>query len=181
MQKKLPMMITWSRMAAAPFMFLALYWENRWAGWITAIIFILGSITDYYDGYFARKFKVESNEGRLMDPIADKILVLAALVVLLAMKRVDAVMVTILLSRDILIGGIRSVAAAEQIIIAAQPAGKWKTAIQMSAIPCLFVNEPLLGLPLAIIGYYGLWLSVILSLISASKYIAGYYQQTKKK
>lgn len=160
-------------------MFIAAYWENRWAGWITAIIFVIGSITDYYDGYFARKYKIESDEGRLMDPIADKILVLAALVVLQHLNRVDPVMVTILLSRDILIGGIRSVAAARQIIIAAQPSGKWKTALQMIAIPCLFIHDPILGLPLAQIGYYGLWLSVVLSLISGFKYTAGYYRQTK--
>jgi CDP-diacylglycerol--glycerol-3-phosphate 3-phosphatidyltransferase len=97
MKKNVPMLFTWSRIVLAPTMFIAAYWENSWAGWVTAIIFIIGSITDYYDGYFARKFKLESNEGRFMDPIADKILVLAALVVLQYLDRVDPVMVTILI------------------------------------------------------------------------------------
>lgn len=174
------MLFTWSRVAVAPAMFIA-YAHAWWAGWVTAGVFIAGSITDYFDGYFARKFKVESNEGRLMDPIADKILVLAALVVLLHLDRVDPVMVALLLSRDILVGGIRAAAAADQVIIAARSSGKWKTATQMVAIPCLFVNQPILGLPLATIGYYGLWLSVGLSLISGFKYIAGYYKNKRQQ
>jgi CDP-diacylglycerol--glycerol-3-phosphate 3-phosphatidyltransferase len=114
--------------------------------------------------------------GRFMDPIADKILVLGAIVMLLAMNRVDPIMVFFLLGRDIFIGGIRSVAAANNMIIAAKPFGKWKTALQMVAIPLLLVYEPIFHVPVADIGYYALWVSVGLSLISGAEYTIGYYK-----
>lgn len=147
-----------------------------WAGWVSAILFILASITDWLDGFLARKLNAQSVMGQLMDPIADKILVLAAIVMLLAIGRVDPIMVFLLLGRDIFIGGIRSVAAAKNQIIAAKPFGKWKTGFQMVAIPCLLVNEPILGLPTAQLAYYLLWLSVVLSIISGVEYTQAYYR-----
>ncbi len=174
-QADLPMFFTYLRMAMAPLVMGIMYIPWVWAGWTAAIIFILGSLTDWVDGYLARRFHVESTAGKLMDPIADKVLVLGALVMLLAMGRVDAITVFLLLARDTVIGGIRSVAAAQQIIIAAKPFGKWKTALQMVAIPCLLVFDPLFGvIPLARIGQIALWLSVVLSLVSAGEYIWGY-------
>lgn len=111
-----------------------------------------------------------------MDPIADKILVLGAIVMLLAMARVDPVMVFLLIARDIFIGGLRSVAAANQVVIAAKPFGKWKTAFQMVAIPCLLIYDTIWWIPLADIGFAGLWISVGLSLISGAEYTLGYYR-----
>lgn len=173
-QKKLPMIATYSRIAFAPVIFALFYVEAPWALPLAAFIFIIASITDYLDGYWARLYNAVSNEGRLMDPIADKILVLTALILLLSKGRVDPLMVTLFLSRDILIGGIRSVAAADNVIISAQQSGKIKTAVQMIAIPCLFIYDPVLGLPLREIGYYGLWISVGLSLYSGTNYIIAY-------
>lgn len=178
-QKNLPMILTYSRAAAGPVIVGILMSGWVYAGWCAAVVFVLASLTDWFDGYFARKYKVESNMGRFMDPIADKILVLGAIVMLLAMNRVDPVMVFLLLARDIFIGGIRSVAAANNLIIAAKPFGKWKTAIQMGAIPLLLVYEPMGGLAIGDIGYYGLWVSVGLSLISGAEYTIGYYKGRK--
>src|SRR5262249_34761502 len=98
------------------------------------------------------------------------------LIMLLDMHRVDPVMVFLFLARDIFIGGLRSVAAANQIIIAAKPFGKWKTAIQMTAIPCLLIYDRILKIPLGDLGYFGLWISVALSLISGAEYTIGYYR-----
>lgn len=123
------------RFFAAPFFFVVLVEDALWADYFCAILFILASLTDGLDGYWARKFDAMSTLGKFMDPIADKILVLSALVVLLHMGRVDAVMVTLLVSRDIFIGGIRSASAADGVIIDAKPTGKVKTALQMVAIP----------------------------------------------
>ena len=114
--------------------------------------------------------------GRFMDPIADKILVLGAIIMLLDMGRVDPIMVFLFLARDIFIGGLRSVAAANNIIISAKPFGKWKTAFQMLAIPLLLIYEPVFAIPIADIGYYALWVSVGLSLISGAEYTIGYYR-----
>lgn len=170
------MLLTYSRAAAAPVIVAILMSGWTFAGWAAALLFIVAALTDWLDGYFARLFQVESNMGRLMDPIADKILVLGAIVMLLSMGRVDPIMVFLFLARDIFIGGIRSVAAANNIIIAAKPFGKWKTAFQMAAIPCLLIYDPLFGLPIADIGYYMLWVSVGFSLISGVEYTLGYYK-----
>jgi len=143
------MILTYTRVGAGPVIVGVLMSGWIWAGWLAAILFSLAALTDWLDGHFARLYKVESNMGRFMDPIADKILVLGAIVMLLAMGRVDPIMVFLFLARDIFIGGLRSVAAANNMIIAAKPFGKWKTAIQMAAIPCLLIYEPLFGLPIA--------------------------------
>lgn len=172
----LPTALTYSRALLAPVILGILMSGWAFAGITAAVLFVIGSLTDWLDGYFARKYKVESNMGRLMDPIADKILVLSAIIMLLAMGRVDPVMVFLFLARDIFIGGVRSVAAANNLIIGAKPFGKWKTAFQMVAIPCLLVYEPVLKIPIADIGYYGLWVSVGLSLISGAEYTIGYYK-----
>jgi CDP-diacylglycerol--glycerol-3-phosphate 3-phosphatidyltransferase len=175
-KNNLPMVLTYARAGAAPISLGILMSGWSFAGWLSAVLFALASLTDWLDGYFARRYKVESNMGRFMDPIADKILVLGAIVMLLAMGRVDPVMVFLFLARDIFIGGIRSVAAANNLIIAAKPFGKWKTAFQMVAIPCLLVYEPLFGVPIGDVGYFGLWISVGLSLISGAEYTIGYYR-----
>lgn len=177
---KLPMWFTYFRMMIAPFIMAILTTNASYAGWIAAILFIIGSFTDWVDGYLARKFAVESNMGKFMDPIADKILVLGSILILLAMGRVDPFLVFLLVGRDIFIGGLRAVAAADQIVIAAKPFGKWKTATQMLAIPCLMIYEPLFGLPLADTGYFLLWFSVVLSLISGAEYSLGYFSKARK-
>lgn len=170
------MFLTYSRAGAAPIILAILMSGWSGAGWAAAILFILASLTDWLDGFFARKYGVESNMGRFMDPIADKILVLGAIVMLLSMGRVDPIMVFLFLARDIFIGGIRSVAAANNMIIAAKPFGKWKTVFQMFAIPCLLVYDPLFSIPIADLGYFALWVSVGLSLISGAEYTLGYYR-----
>ncbi|MBV2167863.1 MAG: CDP-diacylglycerol--glycerol-3-phosphate 3-phosphatidyltransferase [Bdellovibrio sp.] len=179
-QKKLAMRITLSRIFMVP-VIVALMWPDTLT-WnvVAAICFILASITDYYDGYYARKYNAVSNFGKFMDPIADKILVTSVLAMLLAQGKIDAWMVIIILARDNFIGGIRSVAAADQIIIAAKPAGKWKTAMQMIAIPIVIIGNMDPYLPyLDKIGYGVLWVSVILSITSGIEYYVGYLKSRK--
>lgn len=178
--KSLPMVATSLRIFAAPLFFVALYSSQAWADWFCAILFILASLTDWLDGYLARKLNALSNLGKFMDPIADKILVLSALLILLVQNKVDPAMVTLLISRDIFIGGIRSAAAADGLIIDAKSTGKWKTAFQMMAIPCLFLSLQLSFLPLQSIGYWTLWLSVVLSLKSGFDYTMAYFSIRKE-
>lgn len=179
-QKNLPMRITMSRVFAVP-VIVAMMWPNTLSWNIAAaVFFILASVTDYYDGYFARKYNVVSNFGKFMDPIADKILVTSVLAMLLSLGKIDAWMVIIILARDNFIGGIRSVAAADQIIIDAKPAGKWKTAMQMVAIPIVIIGNMDPYLPyLDKIGYGVLWISVILSITSGIEYYLGYLKSRK--
>lgn len=146
-----------------------------------ALLFMLASVTDYYDGYFARKYNAVSNMGKFMDPIADKILVTSILVMLATYQKIDPMMVIIILARDNFIGGLRSAAAADQIIIAAKPAGKWKTALQMVAIPAVIIDQRFLGIPFEKIGYWVLWISVILSVTSGFEYYLGYLKAKKSR
>lgn len=179
-QKKLAMRFTMSRIAIVP-VIVALMWPDLLSWNIAAaVVFLLASVTDYYDGYYARKYDAVSNFGKFMDPIADKILVTSVLVMLLAQYKIDAWMVIIILARDNFIGGLRAVAAADQIIIAAKPAGKWKTAMQMIAIPIVMLG-PIEPIPyLEKFGYAVLWISVILSLTSGLEYYLGYKKNAKK-
>ena len=120
-----------------------------------AIIFVGAAITDYYDGKIARKYNLITNLGKLLDPLADKILVISALVTLAKFSKISLWFVIIIIFRELLITGLRSIVAAEGVVIAAESLGKWKTATQMVAltliilIPFSFiVNNILLIIPL---------------------------------
>lgn len=179
-QQKLPMWITTSRMLMVPIVLFGMSLEGLGPRLFAAAMFIVASISDYFDGYFARKYNAVSNMGKFMDPIADKILVTSILVALIPYAVIDPWMVIIILARDTLIGGLRSVAAADQVIIAAKPAGKWKTALQMVAIPAMIIGEDFAGIPVLKIGFWVLWLSVILSLTSGLEYVWGYLKARPK-
>jgi len=175
-QQKLPMWITTSRILLVPFVLWGLSLPSLTARLTAAVLFIMASISDYFDGYYARKYNAVSNMGKFMDPIADKILVTSILVALIPSERIDPWMVIIILARDTLIGGLRSVAAADQIVIAAKPAGKWKTALQMVAIPAMIIGEDFAGIPVVKIGFWVLWFSVVLSITSGAEYVWGYWK-----
>lgn len=181
-KRALPMWLTWSRILVCPFFVIFLSWKAPIGGWLSAVLFIVASATDWFDGYFARKYNAISNLGKFMDPIADKILVATVLIMLIPTGKVGPVLVILLLTRDILIGGIRSVAAADRLIIDAKPAGKWKTALQMAAIPAILIPGGAIGgIPLNEIGLVLLWVSVILSMISGGQYIQLYFNESRKK
>lgn len=179
-KKELPMWLTWSRMAVCPIFLFSISSHQPIWGWISAVLFMLASATDWLDGHFARRYNASSNMGKFMDPIADKVLVATVLIMLIPSHRVGPILVILLLTRDILIGGIRSIAAADQLIIDAKPAGKWKTGLQMVSIPALLLPTGALGgLPLEVIGLGLLWISVILSLVSGYQYVQMYRESRR--
>jgi CDP-diacylglycerol--glycerol-3-phosphate 3-phosphatidyltransferase len=131
-----------------------------------AIIFVGAAITDYYDGKIARKYNLITNLGKLLDPLADKILVISALVTLAKFSQISLWFVIIIIFRELLITGLRSIVAAEGVVIAAESLGKWKTATQMIAltviilIPFSFtINNILLLIPL------------LLTVVSGTEYV----------
>lgn len=181
-QQKLPMQLTLSRMYVLPFILACLWQKELVWQMAAAILFILASITDYYDGYFARKYNAVSNMGKFMDPVADKVLVTSVLTAMIPLGIVDPYMVIVITIRDTLIGGIRAVAAADNIIISAKAGGKWKTGLQMVAIPATMLTE--LPEPYGIIvrvGYGLLWVAVILSITSGVQYYGAYTAGQKNK
>jgi CDP-diacylglycerol--glycerol-3-phosphate 3-phosphatidyltransferase len=108
---------------------------------IAALIFILAAVTDGLDGYIARKRKLVTNLGKLLDPLADKLLISAALISLVEMQRLDAWVAIVIISREFAVTGLRMIAAAEGQVIAASPWGKLKTIVQIVAIVALMINN----------------------------------------
>lgn len=122
---------------------------------LATIIFVGASITDYYDGQIARKYNLVTNLGKLIDPLADKLLVISALVVLTKYDEINIWIVLIIIFRELLITGLRAIVAAEGIVIAAETLGKWKTMTQMIALTIIIlyplsptINNILLIVPL---------------------------------
>ena len=149
---------------------------------MAAFLFIVASITDYYDGYFARKYNAVSTMGKFMDPVADKILVSSMLVMMAYYQKIDPWMVVVILGRDNFISAIRAVAAADGVVIAAKTAGKWKTALQMGALPAVLIGEIPGYLPyLDKIGYAILWITVLLSISSGVEYYFAYKKGQEAK
>ncbi|MEK7377092.1 MAG: CDP-diacylglycerol--glycerol-3-phosphate 3-phosphatidyltransferase [Candidatus Margulisiibacteriota bacterium] len=136
---------------------------------IAAALFLALCLSDALDGFLARKLNQVSELGKLLDPLADKILVLGALLVFVELGRLPSWVVLIVVSRDFLVMGIRVWAAKEGRIIAASPAGKWKTALQMAAVFFLILNWP--------IGYLFFWISFLLCLASGWDYFKGFFGQ----
>jgi CDP-diacylglycerol---glycerol-3-phosphate 3-phosphatidyltransferase len=176
---RIPLYLTTSRIFLVVPTALFLIWPNEWGRLFAAICFIIASITDYYDGYYARKLNAVSNLGKFLDPVADKILVSSILIILLQQRMVDPWMVILFVARDTIVGGVRAAAAADGIVIAAQTTGKWKAALQMIAIPMLIMNDFHPDFLNTKIGYGLLWLSVLLSLKSGYDYCASYYQASR--
>lgn len=147
-----------------------------WAAWA----FVVASITDYFDGYLARKQKVVTVYGKLMDPLADKFLVASSLIMLQAIGSIHPFIVILLICREMAITGLRALASAEGLIISASESAKWKTATQMTAIPFIMGRE-LWGIPLYGVGMVLLYASLAMSLWSAKDYIVGFFRAIKKK
>jgi CDP-diacylglycerol--glycerol-3-phosphate 3-phosphatidyltransferase len=154
-----------------------------WWEFAGGVIFGLAGLTDFLDGYYARKLKLETVYGKLMDPLADKFLVICTLIMLQHMGRMHPYIVMLLVSRELTITGLRALASAEGVIVAASQGGKWKTATQMAAIPMLmlkdFSTEFLGGFPLFEIGVALTYISIGLSLWSAKDYMVGFFKGLK--
>lgn len=175
--KQLPNFLTLLRFLAVPIFVLLLIDPSPQMGLWAMILFIIASLTDWLDGYIARMYDAESILGTLLDPLADKVLVMAALVMLCAVPfepRVPAWMVVVLLAREFMVTGLRSLAAVQGLIVPASELAKHKTAWTFIAIVCLLIKEPhvIFG---ALIDFHSsgmifLWIALILSVVSGLQY-----------
>jgi CDP-diacylglycerol--glycerol-3-phosphate 3-phosphatidyltransferase len=179
-KKQIPMWLTFSRMVVCPFFVILLHQREPIWSWIAAGLFLVSSSTDFLDGYYARKFNAISNFGKFMDPIADKILVASVLIMLIPSGKVEPLLVLLLLARDILIGGIRAIAAADSIVIDAKAAGKWKTGLQMLSIPAILIGDDSATIAIYRFGHALLWISVSLSMLSGYQYINLYITKRRQ-
>jgi len=136
----LPNILTLSRIAAVPVVVILLVFESQQNCFWAAFVFTAASITDWLDGYLARKWGVVTILGKFLDPLADKLIVMAALIMLIPLDRVPAWAVFVILARELIVSGIRSIASSEGIVIAASDLGKYKTIFQMIAIVGLLLH-----------------------------------------
>ncbi len=136
----LPNILTLSRIVAVPAVVLLLLFESRENCFWAAVVFTAASVTDWLDGYLARRWGIVTILGKFLDPLADKLIVMAALIMLIPLDRVPAWAVFVILARELIVSGIRSIASSEGIVIAASDLGKYKTIFQMIAIVGLLLH-----------------------------------------
>ena len=177
----IPNLLTMGRIVAIPLCLWFLDQNTPRSGFWAAIVFTLAAITDVLDGYLARKLGVVSVLGKLIDPLADKLIVMACLIWMVKMDRMPAWAVIVLLAREFSVTSLRSVAASEGVIISAGQEGKTKTALQMLGIILLLSGYPYhlsyLGLDLGVVdlakvGRVLVYLSLIFSVASAAQYLS---------
>lgn len=163
----LPNKITLVRILLVPVVMMFLLTLQEW---LALAVFLLAALTDGLDGYIARKKRLITNMGKFLDPLADKLLISAVLIVLVQLQRLDAWIAILIISREFAVTGLRLVAAADGLVIAASRMGKLKTVSQIVAISLLILdNFPFShwGLPLADMA---IWLAVILTVVSGIEY-----------
>lgn len=162
--------LTLFRIALVPIFIALMYKGLFWTNVLATVIYTIAAVTDYVDGYIARKYNLVTDLGKILDPIADKVLVTAALVVFVELSRLGAIVVIILITRDLAISALRNFAASKGMVIAAGLGGKIKTGFQMVGVGCIIFKDNLFGLNVLLIGQILVYLSVILSLQSAYTY-----------
>ncbi len=171
----IPTVLTLSRIVLIPFFVVSVYHHPV----LGALVFGLASITDFLDGYLARRSGQITKFGIIMDPIADKFLIISALIVLVDMERLSAWIAIILIVREFLVTALRVVALSRDIVIPAEMGGKLKTTAQITAILCLILMGSVfdfLPVDLYDIGLVFIWIAVILAGFSAVKYTVSFWR-----
>jgi len=172
----LPNMLTYGRILAVPALVVCLFWpQDAWTRWLAFSIFIAAAITDYFDGYLARAWKQQSALGRMLDPIADKLLVAASLLMLVAggtIRSWSLWAAIIILCREILVSGLREFLAELQVSVPVTKVAKWKTTLQLVALGFLVAgpagDDVVSGITR--IGLGLLWIAALLTLYTGFDY-----------
>lgn len=173
----LPNKITIFRVCMIPvFVFLLLFEDLPYYNFIALGVFIIASFSDFLDGHIARKYNLVTTFGKFMDPLADKILVCTALIMLIEFDKIPAVIVAIIIARDFIISGFRLIASDKGVVIAAGWVGKVKTVVQMvMCVLLLFTADPeynsIIFKIANVLGEIAMWLALILTVVSLMVYL----------
>lgn len=174
-QRTLPNFLTIIRIALIPVVVVLFYFDRPLSNWIVASIFVVACITDYLDGYFARALKQTTRFGTFLDPVADKLLVAATLLMLVGFGRIQGLSLipaVVILCREILVSGLREYLAEAHVSVPVTRLAKWKTAIQMIALTFLIIEDiPGIYFPISAVGTLGLWVAALLTLITGFDYL----------
>lgn len=166
--------LTISRIAMVPVIAVLLVYESFTTSIIAAAIFGIGTFTDFLDGYLARNYNMESNLGKLLDPLADKLMVCTVLIFLIPLGRAPAWIVALIIGREMAVTGIRAMASEQNVIIAASWLGKYKTAFQCTAIIGLLIHYTIFGLQFQQAGEVMLLIACFFTVWSGWDYIYGH-------
>ncbi len=175
----IPNLLSLSRILSVPVFVLLMLEPNPVRALSAGIVFSLASATDWLDGYLARKWGQVTKVGKLLDPIADKILIMSALVILVEIRPdvVRSWIAIVIIGREFAVTGLRAIASSEGIIIPAENVGKYKVGAQITAVLSLLLDYYLTREWLRDLGAVALWLAMILSVYSAVQYFRTYWKQ----
>jgi len=176
----IPNLLSFLRMAAIPFVVFFLFFPGPLASFLAALIFGIASLTDLLDGYIARQQKSETAVGQLLDPMADKLLINSALIMLVGLGRIPAWMVVLIVGREVAVTGLRGIASAQGMVIAASDLGKAKTVLQSIALIGLLLHYEYLGINFHFLGMLLLWVALGVTLWSGIDYFYKFYREHQK-
>jgi CDP-diacylglycerol---glycerol-3-phosphate 3-phosphatidyltransferase len=179
----IPNLLTLTRILLIPVFVVLFSTPDPDRSLMAAIVFVVAAVTDMLDGYLARRSGQVTKLGKLLDPIADKLLVLSALILLVNVDRVSALVAILIIARELGVTGIRAIAAGEGMIIAAETTGKYKMALQVVAIVMLILEGTSLAAlgNLHLAGIVTLYLSLMLGYISGGQYVWSFWKQVVAK
>ena len=175
--KNLPNLLTVTRVLAIPVVMMLLSFSGPIASLLGAVSFAIAGATDILDGFLARRQRSVTPFGRFMDPLADKLLVTAALIMLIPLGRVPAWMAFIIIGRELAVTGLRGLAATEGLILAPDRWGKAKTLLQMVAITALILHYPYQALDFQRVGIALLWVAMVVTVVSGVGYFLAFFRQ----
>jgi CDP-diacylglycerol--glycerol-3-phosphate 3-phosphatidyltransferase len=157
-----------------------LYSTSKTSSLIAALLFGLAALTDWLDGYVARKQNIITSLGKFLDPLADKVLVSITLIMLLSLDRVPAWMVVVIVAREVAVTGLRFAVVHEGIIIESSKLAKYKTAFQLVATGCLIIHYTYWSINFHIVGMIILWIALVITLWTGLVYFVKFFEKTFK-
>lgn len=175
--RQLPNQLTLARLAVIPALLIVYPLGFRLTNIICALVFFIAALTDFFDGYLARRHGTVTRLGALLDPVADKVLMGGTLVLLAHAQVVPAWVASLLVCRELAVSGLRLAALQQSIRVDVNAFGKIKTCLLDGAITCLLINEPLFDWPFRPVGMIALWLGLLASLYSAYQYFRAFFDE----
>ncbi|MBI5902059.1 MAG: CDP-diacylglycerol--glycerol-3-phosphate 3-phosphatidyltransferase [Deltaproteobacteria bacterium] len=172
----LPNRLSIIRICMAPVLVVMLHYQGEWLSVASAIVFSLVCATDWLDGYLARKRGIVTPLGKFLDPLADKLLITTAFIMLIPLGRVPAWMVALMISREMAVTGLRAIASNAGVVIQASRLGKFKTASQIVCLVPLIIHYPFFRIDFHMIGYLLLYPSFILTVWSGVDYFVRFFK-----
>jgi CDP-diacylglycerol--glycerol-3-phosphate 3-phosphatidyltransferase len=169
------------RLGVIPILFGLLLSPGPAMSLVIAILFIVAALTDILDGYVARRFKIVTTMGKFLDPIADKLIVNTAMILMIPIGRIPAWIVAVIIIRDFAVDGIRNIAASDGLIIQASPLGKRKMLCQIFAVSALMIHYPFFGADTHRVGMVILCIALLLTVTSGIDYFLKFYRTAIRK